>query len=224
MEKITLKAQKRDKSQKAKVIRRQKMIPAEYYGHGIENESLQLDYSTFLKAFRQAGENTIINLEIEGNGSKNVLVHNVDYHPVTDEFAHVELINVRMDEEVNTNIPVRLEGTAPAVKDLGGTLVQVLDELEVKCLPKDLVHEFILNVDSLVDFNAALYVKDIKVPAAITIVNDLEQMVASVSAPREEEVIEAAPAEVDLNAIEVTTEKKAEEGEGEAKPEGKKEE
>ncbi len=219
METITLAAQKRDMAITAKDVRKMKMIPAEFYGHGVDNLNLQLDYQAFRRAYKAAGENTIITLEIEGNGKKTVLVHNVDYHPVSDEFQHVEFKNVRMDEAVTTTIPVRLEGTAPAVKDMGGTLVQALDEIEVTCLPKDLIHEFVLSVEGLVDFNTSLRVSDIKVPSTITINTDLEEMVAIVSAPREEEP-EAAAEPVDLSKIEVTSEKKeGEEGAAEAKKE-----
>lgn len=221
METITLAAQKRDKAMTAKDVRRLKMIPAEFYGHGVDNLSIQMDYQAFRRAYKAAGENTIITLEVEGGGKKTVLVHNVDYHPVSDEFLHVEFKNVRMDEEVTTTIPVRLEGTAPAVKDLGGTLVQALDEIEVTCLPKDLIHEFVLSVEGLVDFNTSLRVSDVKVPSTIKVNTDLEEMIAIVSAPREEEP-EVVAEPVDLSQIEVTSEKKEEGEEGAA--EGKKEE
>lgn len=212
MEKVSFTAQPRDKSVKAKVLRRKNLIPAEYYGRNVENMSLQVGYQDFRRLYKKAGSNTVIDLEVEGKGMKNVLIHNVEVHPVTDQYIHIEFINVRMDQEVNTNIPVRLEGTAPAVKELGGTLIQNLDEVEVTCLPKDLVHEIVVNIESLVDFNSSITVADLKVPAGITIVNEPDASIAYVTQPQEEEVAPVegeAPSAAD---VEITTEKKEEEG------------
>ncbi|MBU0981075.1 50S ribosomal protein L25 [Patescibacteria group bacterium] len=188
-----LPAGKRDKSVLAKNLRKQDMVPAEYYGHGVENLSLQLDYQTFRKVFREAGENTVIDLKIEGIGDKKVLVQQVDRDPVSNEYSHVELINVRMDEEVTTHVPIELEGQAPAVRELAGVLVQNLDEIEIRCLPGDLIHGVTLNIEVLVDFQTSLHVSDIKLPANITLLTDPELMVATVQPPREEEIEEVAP-------------------------------
>lgn len=213
MESLLLKAVKRDGSLSAKDIRKMKLIPAEYYGHGVGNLSLSLPYQDFRRTYKKAGGNTIIDLEIEGNGQKKVLVQNVDFHPVSDMFTHVEFINVKMDEEIVTEVPIILEGLAPAVKELQGTLVQSLDNIEVKCLPGDLIHEVKLNVESLVDFNHSLHVSDIVLPPKITLLTNPTTTVATVVAPREEEVETTVAPEVDLSKIEVTTEKKVEEGE-----------
>ncbi len=191
MDNAVLEAQVRDKALAAKNVRKQDMIPANYYGHGVENVSLMMDYQTFRRLFRKAGENTVITLKIDGVGDKKVLVHHVEYHPVTDAYNHVEFINVRMDEKVTTHVAIHLEGTAPAVKDLGGVLMQNLDELEIKCLPGDLIHEVSISVESLVDFHTALHVSDLKVPGNIEVLNDPDQTVASVQAPREEEDLDA---------------------------------
>jgi large subunit ribosomal protein L25 len=187
MDIAALEVQVRDMSQKAKALRRGKMIPASFYGHGIENVNIQMDYQTFRKLYRVAGDNTVIDLNIEGVGMKKALVHRVDYHPVTDNFQYIEFINVRMDEKVTTTVPVHLEGQAPAVKEMGGVLMQSLNELEIECLPGDLIHEVTVSIESLVDFHTAIHVSDIKVPATITVITPLETNVAAVSAPREEE-------------------------------------
>lgn len=211
MEKLTFPAHIRDRKVLPAKLRSADLIPAEYYGKGVENISLQLSYQDFRRLFRKSGYNTVIVLDIEGKEKKNVLVHRVQMDPVKDSFMHVEFINVRMDQEVTTTVPVRLEGQAPAVKEFGGVLIQVLDEIEITCLPADLIHEVVLPLDSLVDFNAALHISDIRLSDKIRINHEPEQMIASVSAPAEEEEAPAEP--VDVSAVEVTTEKK--EGEGE---------
>jgi large subunit ribosomal protein L25 len=219
MDKSVLKAETRDKSVKANAIRRQGLIPAEYYGRGIENLSLQMDYQEFRKLYREAGENTIIELKVEGSDDKKVLVHQVTYDPVSDEFTHVEFINVRMDEEVTTHVAIHLEGQAPAVKELAGVLMQNLDQLEVRCLPGNLIHEVTVSIESLVDFNAAVHVSDITVPETITVLTDPDTTVATVTAPREEE-LEELPEE-DVAGVEVEGEEGAEGEEGEGGDEKK---
>lgn len=213
MEKVSFTAQARDKSVKAKVLRRKNIIPAEYYGRNVENISLQVNYQDFRRLYKKSGSNTVIDLEVEGKGMKNVLIHNVEVHPVTDQYIHIEFINVRMDQEVNTSIPVRLEGTAPAVKELGGILIQNLDEVEVTCLPKNLVHEIVVDISGLVDFNSSITVADLKVPAGIKIENEPDASIAYVTQPQEEEVAPAEGVEAPSAAdVEITTEKKEEEG------------
>lgn len=220
MEKTCFTVQKRDGSVKANVLRKQALIPAEFYGHGLKNESYQMNYQDFRRLFKKNGYNTVIELDVEGGTKRNVLVHQVQFDPVTDRYIHVDFINVRMDEAVTTTVPIKLEGTAPAVREMGGVLVQSLDEIEITCLPGDLIHEVVLQVDSLVDFNASLHVSDIKLSDKITILSDPEQTICAVQAPAEEEV---APVEaVDVGAVEVTTEKKDAEG-GSASEEKKEE-
>ena len=125
-------------------------------------------------------------MDVDGKEKMNVLVHALQRDPVTDNIKHVDFINVRMDQEIHTKVPVELTGVAPAVKEQGGTLMHHLSDLEIKCLPKDLVHNFTVSVDSLNDFHSYVRVKDIEVPDTITVMNDPEDLVATVVAPREE--------------------------------------
>lgn len=217
METLVLNAHIRSTDEKAHRVRKAGLIPAEYYGRGVKNQSLALPYQDFRRLYKKAGSNTVVELKVDGGKNINVLIHRVDFEPVMGTIQHVELTNVRMDEEVTTMVPVRLDGQAPAVKELAGVLVQPVDEIEVRCLPAHLIHEIVLNIEPLVDFNAALYVKDLQLPSTLTLLSDPETILAYVEAPRAEEE-EAPAAEVDLNAIEATGQK-APEAEGEAKEE-----
>ncbi len=192
MDTIELEAQTRDKGAKSKDLLKEKFIPAEYYGRGVENKSLQMDYQTFRRAFNKAGTNTIIDLKIDGKAHK-VLVHDVQYNPVADTFTHVDFINVKMDQEIHTKIPLEFVGTSIAVKDFSGTLMSHLEEVEVKCLPKDLVHSIEVSIEPLVDFHTNIRVKDLIVPPGMTILNEPEDVVVTAMAPRVEE--EEAPTE-----------------------------
>lgn len=211
MDVVSLDVQKRDKSVKAKELLGTNLIPAEYYGKGVENASFQMDYQTFRRAFRKAGANTIVELNIDGGETLSVLVHDVQYHPVTDNIKHVDFINVRMGEKLKTTVPLEFVGIAPAVKEQGGVLAPHLHEVEVECLPRDLIHSIEVNIEGLVDFIDSIKVSDLKVPAVIEILNDPDELVVTTVPPREEEaelpvVDEAKEAAVENAAAETTEE------------------
>lgn len=213
MDSMTLDVQPRDKSLKAKELLAMNLIPLEYYGKGVENQSLQVDYQTFRRLYKDAGGNTVIELNVGGK-KLNVLVHNVDLHPVTNKIRHVEFINVKMDQVITAMIPLSFVGTAPAVKELGGTLTHNLTEVEIKCLPKDLIHEIEVNVEPIVDFHTSIHVSDLSLPSSVELLTPLEEVIVSASAPREEEEEVVAEGEVAEGAAEAPAaeeEKKEEE-------------
>ncbi|MDD3861738.1 MAG: 50S ribosomal protein L25 [Candidatus Gracilibacteria bacterium] len=191
MDKLTLEVQARDKSIKAKDLLAKDLIPAIFYGKGIENMEFQMNYQAFRKAYKQAGSNTIIELKTEDGKTFNVLASSVQLNPVTDMIVHVDFINVRMDEEIQTEVPLKFVGTSLAVKNDSGTLTSNVDALKVKCLPKDLVHEIEVSIEPLVDFNAIIRVKDLTIPQGITVLTPEDELVATVVPPREEK--EEAP-------------------------------
>jgi len=215
MDAITLEVQSRNAEEKAKDLLAGGFIPAEFYGKGVENMSFKMDYQTFRRVFNKAGSNTVISVVVDGKKGPNVLVGAVQYHPISGNMIHVDFRNVRMDQEITTNIPLTFVGVAPAVKNLSGIFMSKMDEVEVKCLPNALVHNIEVSIDSLVDFHSFVRVKDLVVPAGITILNEPEDVVAVVVEPRPEE--EAAPAVVPAEGEAAPAEGATAEGEGEAK-------
>jgi len=222
MDTINLEVQKRDKTLKVKDLLKENLIPLEYYGKGVENQSYQVDYQTFRRVFKEAAGNTIISLKAEGSKDEmNVLVHQVDYNPITDNIVHVDFINVRMGEVITTRVPLTFVGVAPAVKELAGTFVSYLNEIEVKCLPKDLIHGIEVNIELLTDFHINLRVSDLTVPDTIEILNGLDDVVAAVTAPRDEEEVVAEEGVEGAEGEGAEGEEGSEGEEGDKKEEGK---
>ncbi|MBI5754315.1 50S ribosomal protein L25 [Candidatus Peregrinibacteria bacterium] len=191
MDIMTIDVQTRDSHLKGKDLRVQKLLPAEFYGRGVKNISLQLGSGEFRRLYRTAGRNTVIELNVDGKQKHNALVHDLQYDPISDEIIHVDFINVRMDEMIHAKIPLKFIGVAPAVKELSGILTYNLDEIDVKCLPKDLIHSIEVSVEGIVNFHSYVRVKDLAVPASITILNPPDEVVVTAVAPKEEE--EVAP-------------------------------
>lgn len=217
MEKINLKSKSREVTgRKVRSLRREGSIPAVLYGHGVENLNLSLNAHDFDKIFKQAGSNTIIDLNVdEGKDPKNVLIHKLDHDPVTGQIRHVDLYAVKMTTKLKAQVPVHFTGEASAVHQLGGTLLTHKDELEVECLPGDLPQSFEVSLDVLDSFEASIHVSDIAAPEGVEILDDAEDTVAVVEPPRSEEEM----AELDKPIEEALPEEEGAEpaeGEGEA--------
>lgn len=189
----------------AKAARTAKRVPMVYYGKGFKNANFSAEYQAFRRAYKTAGKSTIITLVNEKKQEFPVLVHEIQYHPVTDDVWHVDLLAVNMDKPIQTHIPLNFVGIAPAVKELGGTFVHSRDSIKVECLPKDLVHEITVDITGLVDFHAQIKVRDIKVPASYKVLDAAEINVCTVAAPHKEEEIApvaAVPVEGEVAAAE----------------------
>lgn len=198
----------------AKDARRDGQIPMIYYAKGIESKQFTVEYQSFRKAYKKAGRSTIITLVDEKKEEFPVLVQEVQYHPITDDIAHVDLKAILKGQKLNTEVPLVFVGDAPAVRELGGTLISSKNTVSIECLPKDLPHEIEVDISSMVDFSVSLTVGDIKVPNGVTILDDESVTIATMSAPRTEEVVNTAPVAA---VTEVIKEKKVEEGGAKAK-------
>lgn len=201
-------------------IRRSGNIPGILYGHGIDPQNVEVDSRKFQKLFKGAGYTTMLTLSIEGGEDHPVFIRDVQIHPLKSTITHIDFYKVRMDEKITAKVPLKFVGEAPAVKLLSGVLVRNMDELEVEALPKDLPHDIEVDIASLVDFENALHVKDIKLPEGVVTHKDQEEVIALVQPPRSEAELEALSEEVKEDVENVEGVKKEEPAEGEAAAEG----
>lgn len=204
MEKITLKVQKRETIGKKMRKEADVKIPAVMYGAGIAAQNLWIDSVVFSRVFAQAGTSSVVSVEIEGEKKPvNVLIYDVQHTAVSNRFSHVDLYVLNMKEEVETEVPLVFVGVAPAVKELGGTLVKTIDEIEVRALPADLPHEIEIHLEKLKTFEDNISVADIVVGDKVKIMLDPEVIIASVAEPRSEEELEALNAAVDADVSKI---------------------
>jgi len=200
MEHVALAATKRSEK-KASLIRTDGFIPAIIYGPGLKTgqEELMIEYQLFRKAFRVAGESTAIDLNVEGK-TIPVLVHAYDRDPVTDDFTHLDLYALDLTQDVHTHIQLKFVGTAPVIKEKNGVLVTSREVLEVKCLPKYLVHDIEVDVSGLAEFHDHILVKDVTIPEGITVLDKPDDIVISATPPKKE--IEETPVEAPVEGAE----------------------
>ena len=192
-------------------------MAAVFYGPREPSTPVAVSLKDFKKALKVAGESSVITLAGVGE-DKEVLIHDVQYEPVTGEPRHADFYVIEKGKKVRVSVPLTFVGVAPAVKELGGVLMKVLHEVEVEAMPKDLPHELAVDISPLSDFESKIEVRDLSLPAGVSVLARPDEVVALVSEAKEEEI--AAPEAVDLSAIEVEKRGKTEEEGADAPAEG----
>lgn len=193
---------------KVHTVRQAGLIPAVLYGNGIENQNLEMPYVAFEKLYKAAGESTLVDLVIEDASPVKVLVTGVSYEPVKQSIAHVDFKQINMKEKITVPVDINLIGEAPIIKAEGGSLVTNFDQIEIRCLPTDLIHSIEVDISGLNTYDDVITVADLKIPANIEIADhDMEDVVVMVAAAEvEEEQPVAAPAEATPETPAATTE------------------
>lgn len=195
---LSLKADSRNLDEKVSHLRKSKKIPAVVYGKKTEAQSIQVDYSEFLRTFRQSGESNIISLAL-GKETLDVLVYNVQKAPVTGDFIHIDFYAITRWETLTTNIHFNFIGESAAARE-GWILEEMMKEIEVKCLPRNLVDHFDVDLWTLTEIGSMVKVWDLGLdPEKYELSNDVEDVIAKVSAPRVEE--EEEPVNMDDIAV-----------------------
>lgn len=202
MSALQLQSKNRDVKANVGTLRKSGQMPAVVYGNKIANLHLSVSQNEFEKILRKAGESTIIELLTEDGQKHNVLIHDVQRHFLTSLPIHVDFLEVSMTEKLTATVSLEFVGESMAVKQLGGVLVKLLDEVEVECLPADLPSHIEVDLAKLATLDDNIFVKDIKSPNKVTVITDAEELVAKVQPPRDVEAELAQPIVEDVSKVE----------------------
>ena len=197
---LTLKADIRDTKSKADMVRKAGKIPAVFYGKKEASTAISIPKVDFLKVWKEAGESSVVTLDTP-EGPKESLIQDVSLDVVTGQPLHADFYVFEKGHKVEVDLPLEFIGVSAAVKDLGGMLVKVMHEVKIEAMPKDLPHNIEVDISSLANFGDQIMAQDLKLPAGVELKEHGEEVVALVSAPREEKEEESAP--IDLSQIEV---------------------
>ena len=204
----TLQVRKREGKKSLKQLRGGSEMPAVFYGPKEESTPIAIETDVFKKLWKEAGESTVI--ELKGDGiDKEVLIHDVDVHPVTGEPRHADFYVMEKGKKVTVKVPIEFVGVSPAVKVLGGVLLKVTHEIEIEVLPKDLPQNIEVNIEALVDFESQILAKDVSIPESAELITNEDDVVVLVNEAKEEEEPEE---EATIEDIEVEQKGKKEEG------------
>ena len=207
---IPLQSREETGSSRARQVRREGDVPAVIYGHGGAGRPVRIPGEQLNDVLHHAG---MLTLKIKGVRKQvSAILKDVQQHPITGHVLHIDFQEVRADEVIQITITLEPHGE-PAGLQSGGQLEQLLHEMEVSCLPSEMVESVTVDVSGL-ELDDVMYVKDVKLPEGITGITDPENPVFQVRIPRMEPVEEpeeGVEAEGELEEPEVIGEKTDEE-------------
>ncbi len=192
----TLAAKNREVTGKAvSRLRHDGLLPAVVYGRGIDSANVSVDAHEFELLRRHTGPNALVDLSVDGKKARPVLINHVQVHPVHRRPLHADLFLVRMTEELTVDVPLVAIGESTAVSEMGGTLLHQTETVRIRALPDHLPQSIEYSIESLIDFEAAIHVRDLTVPDDVTLLTDPDEVVAKVQQPRVE--VEEEPVAAD---------------------------
>lgn len=201
----------------ARTLRRQGRVPGVIYGHAREPQPLEIDARELERLLeRIAAENTVVELQLDGSTSRT-LIREIQRHPIKRNVLHVDFQELVAGETVTVYIPIVLQGIPAGVRNSGGILNQVLQEIECEVDPTNMPSHIAVDVTELA-IGHSVHVGEITVPQGITVLTDPEDTIAVVAAPKAE--VETPPAGVEAEApAEPELIRRPKEGEGEGEGE-----
>ena len=194
---MILKLQKRDQHGKNKVdkLRQEGLVPGVVYSKGEEAVSVSAVEKDLVKAYEVNGLSNIFKAELDGT-QKDLLIKEIQKHPFKNQILHFDAYLIDMTQKIRVTIPVVLEGR-DNIKAQPSVIMQIIDSIEVECLPADLPSEAVVNVvDMQIGDNMTVADLDIASNDKIHIHEDLEEIVAVLSEPQEEVIEEETDGEV----------------------------
>ena len=184
------------RSKGARALRKKGLIPGVLYYAGEENVNISIEKSVLFHAM-QSGQR-IFEIDQDGD-SQYTMIKQLQYHPVTDEVIHIDLMRVRRSEKITISVPLVLIGESIGVKE-GGVLSQSLNQIEISCFPTDVPEQIELNIEDL-ELNSAKNVGDLELDLEdVDIVTDSSLNIVSITPPAaEEEVVTETDGDEELD-------------------------
>lgn len=187
METLKLNAEIRQKEETAKELRNSKKLVWVVYWKKRETISIKMDYSDFLKIFRKSGMSHIIDLKVDWK-EIDVIVHEIQKNPVSWDFIHVDFFAITKWEKLTTTIPLIFVWESKAAREWAA-IEERIEEIEVKCLPKDLVDSFEVDLWKLENSWDVIRVSDLNISSKYEIITNENEVVVT-AVEQTENVIE----------------------------------
>ena len=172
----------------ARELRRNGKIPANYYYRGEANQNLAIDKKAFNHAIHSGQQ--VFEVDIN-NETIYIMIKDIQYHSVTEEVMHVDLMRIRRTEKMTFSIPLVLEGDAVGV-DEGGIVAQVATTIDVECYPNDVPESITVDISGL-EFNSAMAAEEIVLPVDTVLVSAENTTIVTCNPPKAE--VEPEPVE-----------------------------
>lgn len=208
--KLELEPREAKGSRAAKAVRKDGMVPANYYFHGAENFDVMINQRSLMRALHSG--NHIFETHLN-NDRQFVMIKEIQFHPVTDEVIHVDFMRVQRNVKTTFSVHIELQGESEGVKQ-GGVLSQNLTMLDINCFPTDVPDYIPIDITNI-ELNQNLFVSDVPVPEDVEILTPDDTLLISIQPPR----VEVEAAEVELDEADELAEDGADETAGETESE-----
>lgn len=188
MDKVVLKATKREVTGKqVKALRREGKLPAVIYGRHLEPIAISMDAHTTGLAMAKLTASSLVTLDVDGT-EYPVLVRERQRNYIKGVLTHIDFLAVNLTEKIRTMVGINFVGVSPAVKDYNGVLVHNIERLEVECLPTDLPERITVDISVLKEIGDGIRVRDVDeaLTDKVLILNDADEMIAVVTASKDE--------------------------------------
>lgn len=163
-------------------MRREGWIPSVIYGRGTENINLKVDSKTFADVLaHSSSENIIVNLEIEGQGTRLAFLQSVQHDPLSGKALHADFRSIDENTAITAHIPTHLNGESAGVK-AGGLIEQYVHAIEITCLPNDLPETLEVDISHL-QVGDSLHIGDITYPSGVRATHAADVVVAHIGKP-----------------------------------------
>ncbi|MCC6238415.1 MAG: 50S ribosomal protein L25 [Dehalococcoidia bacterium] len=166
-------------------LRREGLLPANIFGRHLESVAVQLPVRTARELLVAHGTDTLVQLQVEGEGSpRPVVVRSFQRHPVNRQVLHLDFYQVDLTRPIQGAVPIRLTGEAPAVHVYQGILLTGADSIQVEALPADIPESIEVSIESLRRPESVITVGSLKLPASVRVLTDPDTMIARIGRTR----------------------------------------
>ncbi len=210
---LELNVQKRTENDKnSKKLLENGYIPAIFYGKNVKNIALKIKKNDAINILKEAGKHSLIDLKIDKDESKKVLIKEVQKNAIKNMISHIDFFQVDLNKKISLDLPFIFINEAPAVKNLGGILLKNIETVKIECLSKDIISGIEIDLTKLKTFEDAIKINDLKISSNIKFITKSNDLIVSVVKPRiiveDEEKEEEKDGEKDATKDENTGEKK----------------
>ena len=192
MEKVILKATKRTViGKQVSQLRREGQLPGVVYGHNLTPTPISLEAHNAGLVIPHLTSSSIVNIDLEGKMIP-ALVREKQKNYIKNVYTHIDFQAISLTETIRAEVSLHFHGLAPAIKEFSAAIVNNVETIEVEALPNDLPERIEVDLSVLVKIGDSIHVRDLVIPAGVTLLTDVDEMVAVATATHEE-VVEVVP-------------------------------
>lgn len=194
MEKVVLKATRRSVlGKQVSKLRREGQLPGVIYGHHLEPTPISLEAHNAGLVIPHLTSSSVVNIELEDKLIP-ALVREKQKNYIKNTYTHIDFQAISLTETIRAKVSLHFHGLAPAIKEFSAAIVNNMDSVEVEALPSDLPERFEVDLSVLTKLGDAVHVRDLVIPAGVTLLTPVDEIIAVATATHEEAPEEVTPA------------------------------